>query len=467
MQACLQGGKELMKSAAKRTPREFAVFAPLKIALAYILFTLLIAVLGPVEYYNFPITKTLLFMLAIISALIIGYFHGVKAGVAATRPEMQRKPTLVRLIFDLSLAIALGALLLSALSTSSAGLLNTSLSGIGEAYASTYEGYERNSGSYSTSFIIYSMSLPFTFIATVWGFYYFRQLGALRRALTVALVVGGLLYYVVGTGKQKQIGDVMIYLIAVGLVKYGVRGKRISLGLVMKTIASALASVSLFIAVLGQRYAVLGVDADNINRHVMDRLNFNQDHLVFKLLGPDYGLTLSIFSSYLSQGYYGLGLALETDWIWTRMTGFSYSVSIIASRFLGFEWQWPNTLVNQVGLETGWGDSKWHTVFPYFATDFTWPGTVLLFGYFAYVYARCWLAAIRYQNPFAILMFALMTMGMFFMPANNQLLHTPGALFTLVLTSWLYLSVGPKFNGADAPRFYRVPRNSRKMATSP
>lgn len=50
-------------------------------------------------------------------------------------------------------------------------------------------------------------------------------------------------------------------------------------------------------------------------------------------------------------------------------------------------------------------------------------------------------------------MFALLTLGMFFIPANNQLLHSPGALFTLVVTMVLYLAFAWRFNGAAAPQF--------------
>jgi hypothetical protein len=204
--------------------------------------------------------------------------------------------------------------------------------------------------------------------------------------------------------------------------------------------------------VLGQRYDALGVNAANVNRRVLDLIYVDTGHPIFWVFGNDYGLSLALFLSYLSQGYYGLGLALETNWHWTYFLGSSYSISVFANRLFGLEWQWPNNLFSQTGLTTGWGDSHWYTVFTHFATDFTFPGTILLFGFFAYAYARSWRAAIRYENPFAILMFALLTMGAFFMPANNQLLHTPGALFTTLLVSSLYLGFGRRFNVVEQVR---------------
>ena len=428
-----------MNIAAAYSAKGFATYTPLKITIAYLGATFLLLVFGPIEYLDMPIGKTAGFLTAAATAIIVGYMFGVAARMKNPRGDPRGALAMASILFDLSLGIALFALATSIGQSIAADGLSFSLSGMGEGYLAAYEGYERNSGNYSFSFILYSISLPFSFIATVWGIYYFRRLSPLRRYLTLILIFGGLYYYVIGTGKQKQIGDLVIYILAIALVKYGVRGRRINLKTILGAVIGGFVAVLLFVAVLGQRYAALGVDSGNINQRILFRMSFDTGHPVFIIFGQDYGLSLAIFSSYLTQGYYGLGLALETDWVWTRFSGFSYSISIIADRLFGLEWQWSNTLLHRTGLATGWNESKWHTVFTYFATDFTWPGTVVLFGFFAFAYARCWLVAVSHQNPFAILLFTLLTMGMFFMPANNQLLHSPGALFTFLMVVILYL----------------------------
>lgn len=434
-----------------RPEPQFAAFAPLKFFIAYLAVTLSIAVWGPMDYYAFPIGKTLFFMGAVMISITFGYIYGNQIGVRPARRHHSGSDTFVRILFDVSLIISLIALFVSIGSALTSGQLNTDLSGIGDAYMSGYEDYERNSGSYSLAFIIYSLSLPFNFISMVLGLYYFFSMNRTRRALLIVFIVGSLLFYVVGSGKQKQIGDVLVYLIAVAALKYGVWRRPIKIKWVLVSAALAIMAIMLFVAVLGQRYSAIGVDVGNVNQRINDRVFFETSHPIFKLFGLDYGLTLSIFLSYLSQGYYGLGLALETPWQWTHFMGFSYSVSVLANRLFGFDWEWPNALVSQVGATTGWGESKWHTVFTHFATDFTFPGTVLIFGYFAYVYSRAWTSAVRYENPFAILTFALLTMGAFFMPANNQLLHSPGALFTTIVVTGLYLWFGQRFNRVSTP----------------
>lgn len=427
------------------------LYSPLYIISSYIIFTFLIAVFGPVDYYIFPVLKTAVFILLVILAMIFGYGYGIATGVKPAKERDFADGLFIRRLFDFSLCVSIITLFISIGSSSFSGQLNTNLSEIGSTYASGYEGYERNSGNYSLIFILYSLSLPFNFIISIFGLYYFFSLNPMRKALVTFFIITSLLFYVVGSGKQKQIGDFVIYLIAVTAVSFGVKRTQVNMKWVVFGSMIAVVALMTFVAVLGQRYTALGVDIANINYRINNRIYFDTSHPIFSIFGMDYGLNLAIFSTYLSQGYYGLGLSLETDWQWTHFMGFSYSVSVLASRIFGFEWEWPNTLIVQVANTTGWDESKWNTIFPFYATDFTFPGTIFIFGYFAYVYARAWYAAIKYENPFAILTFSFMTLGAFFIPANNQLLHSPGGLFTTVVITFLYLKNGGRYNRPCQP----------------
>ena len=431
-----------MRGAPAYSKRGFATFAPLKIALAYIFVTFTIALVGPIQYVDFDKGRTALFIGGVLVSMIIGYAMGVHSLASFRPPSAHLKSNRILALFDVCLGIALLALAGAAIPAVISGSFNTSFSDVGATYVEGYEGYVRNTGDYTLSFLLYSFSLPFSLIASVWGIFYFSQLDKRRRTLTLLLIVGGLLFYVLGTGKQKQLGDLLIYLIAVGAVKYGIRRRRLRLRSVLQIVLGAILAISAFGAILSQRYEAISISAFNINQRSHPLMSMDIDHPIFKIFGAEYGFNLSIISGYLSQGYYGLSLALVTDGDWTRMVGFSYSLSVIAERLLGFEWQWPKTIVYQVGSTTGWGESKWHTAFSHFASDFTWPGTVLLFGFFAYVYARSWLFSIRFGNPYAILLFTILTLGMFFLPANNQLFHSPGALFALVVVAVLYARNG-------------------------
>ncbi|OYW92859.1 MAG: hypothetical protein B7Z23_05770, partial [Pseudomonadales bacterium 32-61-5] len=284
---------------AARTSSTFALYAPLKFTIVYLTLTLALAIWGPVDYYMFPVGKTALFMFAVMVAIGFGYTYGIATGVKSAYRASTVNNLFVRRLFDLSLAISIVALLVSIGSSSLSGQLNTDISAIGDAYTAGYENYERNSGSYSLIFIIYSLSLPFNFMAMILGLYYFFQFDRFRQFLIVSFMLSTLLFYVVGSGKQKQLGDVLIYLFAIAALKYGVRRKPIKLKWIVLGTTVAIVGIMIFVAVLAQRYSVLGVDIDNINQRVNNRLYFDTNHPIFKIFGMDYGLNLSMFLSYL------------------------------------------------------------------------------------------------------------------------------------------------------------------------
>lgn len=433
-------------------------FAPLKLTVIYIIGTFLIAAIGPIEYLNFAKGITALFLGWVILFSWIGYAHGVKAENRnrsyANYADFNPNDSI---LFVYSVTISLFSLFLSMTLSAWSGNFNVDLYSLGQTYIDQYESYERNTGSYSWEFLIYTLSSPFNFIAFVWGIFYFRRLSSLNKFKLYLLVVSSLYFYVVGTGKQKQIGDIVIYYIAASLMWYGSSAIRFRIGSVIRIFMISLSGIIAMLFVLGQRYSAIGVGYYNINDLSSDRMFVDFNHVIFDIFGPEIGLRIAMFGSYLSQGYYGLSLALQTDWQWTRFQGFSYSLSVIMNRFFGLEWQWPNSLLYQVGLRTGWGESKWHTVFTYFATDFTFPGTVVLFGFFSVVYAKSWIGVTISRNPYAVLTFTLLTFGVFFIPANNQLLHTPGGLLTVAFVSILSIWRGrlPAVTQLKAPHAAR------------
>ena len=421
-------------------------YTPLKFLLVYLIITFLVALFGPIIYFGFPVFRVTLFMLVTMVVMAFGYINGVRLPIKMAKAGTKADRRFVIYLFRISLVTALLTLLFSVGASTWAGTFNIDVNAIGTTYLDGYEGYERNSGTYGVTFFIYSISLPFTFIAMIWGMYYFKSLTKVEKFLVVFLLVGSLIFYVLGSGKQKQLGDTVIYLVAILGLHLGVKNKAIQARTVIIVIFGGFVSLFTFMFILSQRYAAIAVDAFNYNQKSLRSISINVDHPIFMIFGPDMGFSMAAFLGYLSQGYYGLGLAMTVDHSWTYFLGFSYSLSVISNRLFGLEWVWNDSLVHQTGLQRGWGESKWHTVFTHFATDFTFPGTIILFGFIAYLYARVWMSAIRYQNPFAILMFAMLTLGAFFIPANNQLLHSPGNLFTVIVITILYLAKARSFN---------------------
>ena len=413
---------------------------PIRLLLAFIAATFLLNVFGPVSYLGFRPWLTASFLALVCLAMWIGFGLGVRvfereqASSAALMPGKDHRP-----LFYLCLTVALAGLAISVSQAVLAGQLNMSAADLGQTYIDAYANYERNTGSYSATFIIYSLSAPAAFIASVWGLMYFRRLSLAMRLAVVVLIGGSLLFYTIGSGKQKHLGDTLIYLLAVWAIAYGRAGKAVNWRVVVPALVLVFLAVVGFIAILGQRYEALSIDIFNVNVRGHPLLSYDLDHPLFAWLGYDVGFGFSMLSGYLSQGYFGLSLALETHFTWSYMLGFSYSLMVIADRVFGLPFVISHTYPALVGAETGWDESKWHTAFTHWASDVTFPGTIILFGLFAYVWAKAWNRALVQDNPYAVLLFALMLQGAIFLPANNQLFISPGSVATVIIVIVLYV----------------------------
>lgn len=420
-------------------------FLPLQVVCFYIAFTLFLAVFGPVFYFGFDVQKTVFYMVAMLASIIAGYVYGVRKPLPLARASSAR-PVNVDRIFNISLGLSLLGLAATVLSMIASNQFNTNLSGLGSTYADYYQDYTRNSGNYSSDFIIYTLSAAPTFIATIWGLFYFKRLSFYQKLFAITVILGNLFTFTIGSGKQKELGNIIVYALAVFAIKSASKGKILTPRNLVIGVLVLVIGIFGFTFILSQRYSAISIDVTNINSHVVNLIAFDKNSFVFSLLGERWGLAMAIFLWYLSQGYFGLSLSLNTPTTWTYMVGSSYSMSVISNQLLGFPFQYYNTYPYLAGAQSGWGESHWYTVFPWFASDFGFAGTVVLFGIFSYAYARCWIEAVRYKNPFSIMLFCLLTLGAAFIPANNQLVHSPAALMTMAVVLLLYFSYRRQFN---------------------
>ena len=253
----------------------------------------------------------------------------------------------------------------------------------------------------------------------------------------------------IGHGKQKQLGDIFIFLMIVFFVKTDLTNPYTRKKLFKKIFIFGTLGVSLLVTVLYFRYSALNINASNINEKVHELMEYDTHNIIFSIFGDQIGFPLSVFTGYLSQGYYGLSLSMQEPFVWTYFMGNSYSLTVFMQRFLGVPVDFHDTYPYRASLHTGWDDSKWSTVFSWFAGDFTFVGTLFLFTLIAFLYAKVWKETYLYQNPISIVLFAMLTIALLYIPANNQLLHTPGSIIAVFFFFILWIFKHKKFN------FYR------------
>ena len=416
---------------------------PLKIFVGYILFTLAVSFFGPVKYEAYDRVSVAFFMAAFLVVFSAGYHHGVRKPIARRGKSRPLPASRVMGILKVCILIAFAAKSITLFAEIAKGGFSLAPADMGQRYVDVYDGYVRNSGAaYSASFLL---NLPLTLpvqTAMILGAYHYRQLPRAYRVMTVCIFLFVLLANTLGQGKQKQFGDIVIFLMGVGLLKLfdGGRQPRISGAAIRKFAVFGFLATTIFAYIIKTRYAAIGVTAENYNSRVVSQIWLDLEHPVFAIFGLDWGFALSILlTGYLSAGYYGLSLCLSIPFKWTYCLGTSYSVMVIANRIFGVPFMLEETYPLRMEAETGYAAmSKWHTVFPWVASDFTFPGSLLVFYLVARVYATTWVEAIRDRNPVSILFFCVLTLGMVFVPANNQLMIAPDSIIALWLLAFVW-----------------------------
>ena len=413
-------------------------YLPLHVLIAYLAFGVFISMAGPLEYDGYNKLPVLIFMGSFAGFFSLGYILGAKAPITVSNKYSEASLTrLLTQIFNWSIllsAFVTTFLFIDAIATTG---LSLNIFKSGAAYFNAYDGYVRNTGSYSLKFIISSFGSVPAFITSIWGVYYFKTLSFSRKLLVLYTIVGTLIIFTVGGGKQKQFGDFVIYFASLYAISRASRNQ-LSFGFIVKILSLLLLAIMVLLTLLSLRYQEIGVDIKNLNGVIHPLIYFNENHIVPILLGDNIGFSVTILSGYFGQGYYGLSLALEQPFTWTAFSGSSYSLSVILNQFFGLPFMVEDSYPYLVADNTGWAHTKWHTGFAWLASDLTFPGTVLLGGGIGYLYAKLWREAILLQNPLSILLFCLLSVGAAYMPANNQLMHSPGALFTLFTIVYLY-----------------------------
>ena len=422
------------------------LYAPLIGMNIYVISGMLISFFGPLQYKYYEKDSVFLFISAFLAVFNIFYAIGTKVSVRQSHSwSPSRRRSLLVLIFQISLTFSVIFMTYEFFYGFLIKGLSFNISNSGASYLEGYAGHERNSGNYSLNFLVLSiMSLPI-FIVQIWSLLYFEILPRRARILAIYVFAMTILIYTIGGGKQKQLGDIMVFISVVFFIKRAFLGK-INFRALAKIMGVVLLSLYLMLVILASRYSNIGIDLSVLNANLHPLIYYVDGNILERTLGEAGAFPIVMLSGYLGQGYYGLSLSLQQPFTWTSFGGASYSFSVILNQFFGTDFLVEKSYPYLVGASTGWAETKWHTAFSWLASDLTFPGTVLFLGYVGFCFARGWKEALLFKNPFSILLIALLSIGIFYISANNQLMHSPGGLWTLGWVIILYSAFSSKFN---------------------
>lgn len=413
-------------------------YIPIKFHVVYIIFTLLFAFFGPKVYIGFNKPLLLLFMISYLIVVMIGFYLGVNSKISFYKESAFRKNTIVKLL-KFSIKFSIIFYIINIIYLVINGRFNISISSMGENYVSYYQYYQEKTEAalftFENIFVVIT-AIP-KYISLVLGFFYFSLLSKKYKKLFFLFLGLIIITQTVAIGNQKSLGDIVIF----GLIALVVKTRDMLPAKRNKIIKrSFMVLLLMFVLFSFTQYARLasrGISAFDINSFQGDYNYYDFDNFIFKIFGDKMGLGIAAFiTGYLSGGYQGLSLCLQLPFEWTYGVGNSVGMSNIIEKSFDVD-IYSHTYLFRMEQAYGLlGKQRWHTIFPWLASDFTFFGTIILFFFIAYFYGKSWKELLMYKNPISLLLFSLLSVLFVFVPANNQILH---GFDYLVITSFVVL----------------------------
>ncbi|CAN1599905.1 hypothetical protein [Pseudomonas mediterranea] len=421
-------------------------YLPLNLYIGYSAFVLFCLFIGPVEYKGLDYFVLVPFVAGMLFLFFIGYVFGARGNYSAGGDRLVGRALSYGRISHLVNALLVLGVVSSVWQfynflSSDGGL---SLSSIGDNYVAGYKGYERGQANVDLMYIINIFEQAISLFLILICFYYFSVMKKLSRYSFLFVVATYLIVNVVGSGKQKYLGDIIIFTFFCTMINFAAKRTKFKASLLILGGAAAAVVFFMFIEILRQRYQAAGITLDNIYEKTHPLIYWDQTSGIFNWVSVDYGLALGIFLGYFTNGLYGLYLSLTLPFDWTYFVGNSYSLGRIVEIALGESGSvLEHTYPYRVGQEYGWGFDKWHSLFAWMASDISFTGVLLLTPVFSFFYAKLWLQAVKASNPIAGPLFVYCSMGLIFSYANNQIMHGLAGVIVLfgLLVAWLFFGV--------------------------
>lgn len=151
------------------------------------------------------------------------------------------------------------------------------------------------------------------------------------------------------------------------------------------------------------------------------RIHVNFDSFIM-MIAPKFMQEMIIaISSYTTQGYYGLSLAMGEKFDFTYGFGNSWFLMSLFEKITGNGSLKIMTYPFKIE-KYGWDPyGNWHSIFTWLASDFTFIGTLLVIFIIGYFFGEIWKSCLYQRNIFAMGLFVLFMIMFMYFPANNQI----------------------------------------------
>ncbi|MFG3700185.1 hypothetical protein ACGF5C_20015 [Micromonospora sp. NPDC047620] len=161
---------------------------------------------------------------------------------------------------------------------------------------------------------------------------------------------------------------------------------------------------------------------------------------VERIVGPHLASGVAAVVHYPTHGYLGLAYNLDTPFSWSHGMGSTPALASYGSQYLGVDADRYPTYLQRTEERTGWpAGLYWSTIYPWLASDLTFPGTILFMALLGWFFARTWRESVVSKRLLPTLIFVQLVLLIGYIPANNQLGMSRPGLIGVATLLLLYL----------------------------
>ncbi len=408
---------------------------PMLLLQLYLTITVVMFAFGPWTYPLRHPVELYAFVAASQVALLIGY---LAVAHRRPRPAPAAKPPTTYVAVGLIATVAFFPLVSYAETGRWAPNVVGAIMNPAEAYAASIQ-LSSEGGNFATYLRILAAPAP-ALLFPMAAFYWSRLGKGLKVAFWIMLIASVAMS--VAVARRRDIADLVIMLPLIGI---GSHFAGVTVRSTRRIATFALASVAGLVFLLGyfvySHVQRVGVEAASYGVHPILLTPPDTDNFMLKSAPAEIRPGLVGLINYLSSNYYGLALCMDRDFRPTYGAGQSIFLTRNVAKYLHdpeFETRpYPVQISDLDGYRF---PVFWTTSYPYFASDVTFPGTVVLMGVFGALFAMAWVDMLGGKNPYAVVAFSLLSLLLFYLPATNRMLQDGDGVFSFYywIVVWLW-----------------------------
>ncbi len=415
-------------------------FPLMKYIQVYLIATILLYLLGPVDWNTRLPVVTFTIVLIYQVALYHGYQRGIAKEVNSSARGLFSYHSFKRYYWTFALIVFSVALLrimrfaqLYGFS-SITSLIETALTSASDIYRGdkTATSGDQMFGGTLLS-ILAGVVGPFSVLFIPMTVICFRELNFGKRVMGIITILTFALSKLVA-GTNEGFFEPVLYLV-VGFILMGRKNKNNHNGIWL--VLGAIAVIALFNFVMTDR---------NGTFYEFSQLGENRINLekgVYKYVPVGLQILFIWLTFYISQGYYGMSLALTEDW--NPMFGAGFSSYLRSNLQPFFNHDLATDTMMAATDQYGWlYGVNWHTAYTWFASDVWWPGVILVMFGMGYLLGVVFKTAYYKKDPVAVGLFSLLIMFCIFLPANNKVFANSDTFFAFFVYLFMWLSRNSK-----------------------